>query len=195
MEARLNAWLRLERGIGEPRRIARIDDATILVSKFEPGFAARLHDVLDQLPELFDAPVVARWFARQANTLPASTARVACWHAAMLALLRELGEARGIGPMEQAMVEAGIDSVAALLDTVLWTGPTLEAADLAPAPAEVAAYCDAWERLYADSGIFTRAYGRFEGRDVVNHCPGAPFARRLLDQAWEICTGTPSPAI
>ncbi|GAB4324406.1 MAG: hypothetical protein Kow0010_06330 [Dehalococcoidia bacterium] len=193
LEQDLNGWLRSERGIAERRRIARLDDSTILVSKFEPGFASRLHEVLDRLPELFDPAIVRVWFGRQAATLPASTSRVGCWHAAMLALLAELGAERGIGIVEQAQVEAGIDSVAALLDAVLWTGPALDADDPSPTPGERAACRDAIERLHVDSGIFTRAYGRFEGRDVVNHCPGAPFARRLFAQAWEICTGTGAP--
>lgn len=173
--------------------MARQDDATILVSKFEPGFSARLHDVLDCLPELFDAQVVRVWFERQAAACPGSTSRVACWHAAMVALLTEFGIQRGLDSAQRAQVQAGIDSVAALLDTVLWTGPTLDAARPAPSPGEQAACRDALERLHADSGIFTRTYGRFEGRDVVNHCPGAPFARRLFLQAWEICTETGVP--
>lgn len=194
LELRLNRWLRDERGIAEPRRVARVDDETILVSKFEPGFAARLHEVLARLPELFDAGVVAERFAGRAGHLDGCTSRVACWHGAMLAMLAELGEARAIGRVECAQVGAGIDSVAAFLDTILWSSPALRTEPPVVEDGETAAYRDAVARMDADPSIFTRHYGRFEDRDVVNHCPGAPFARVLLAQAWTACTGSEPPA-
>ena len=52
------------------------------------------------------------------------------------------------------------------------------------------AYAEALARMDDDSSIFTRYYGDFEGRRVENHCPGARVARRLIAQAWGICTQT-----
>lgn len=182
-------WLRNDAGIEEPRRIARRDPGRILVSKFEEGFSARLHEALTRVPELFGA---AHVFAR----LPADDrpcAHVDAWHRAITGLLSELAGERGLTASQRSEIEAGIDSVAALLDSILWSR-TAGAPPSPPSPGEVGAYREAIGRMDADPGIFSRFYGVFEGARVENHCPGAPFARRLLGQAWSICTATPPPA-
>jgi hypothetical protein len=92
----------------------------------------------------------------------------------------------------------GIESVQAVLDSILWTAPNIDQ-DYSPNAGEVEAYAEfeagllARERDEALTGrdIFTRYYGELDGRRVENYCPGAPFARRLLAQAWRICTRRP----
>ncbi|MQC27762.1 MAG: hypothetical protein DWG74_01615 [Chloroflexi bacterium] len=193
-EPALNAWLVETRGIDRPRRIVRVDDERILVSKFEPGFAARLHELLDLMPELFDeASVVAAYEAR-ASAAPPETPRTAAWHDAMHTVLRAAGERHAIPDLRQAEVRTGIDSVYAVLDSVLWSTPTVGDGGYEPARGEISAYRDGLDRLEPTADLFTRHYGEFDGRDVVNHCPGASFARLMLEQAWRACTGTAPPA-
>jgi hypothetical protein len=175
------AWLR-EQGIEGPRRIARESNDAILVSKFEPGFAARLYAALERVPELFDAGCIAARYGAQPGTTP----RVEAWRRAVNALLDDLGPGRGLDRDQLAEIRAGTDSVAALLDSVLWTCPLL-GAEWQPSPAECEARADALARMDDESSIFTRYYGDFEGKRVENHCPGAPVARRLFAQGWEIC--------
>lgn len=188
---RLAAWLREFAGIDSPRRAVRASADTILVSKFDVGFAARLHVALARLPELFDLKVVSRKYQRVALQDPAAR-RVDVWQRAIAELLARLATERSIAANQQAEILAGIDSVAGLLDSVLWSGPTISDCRGA-SPVESQALADVLSRMDADAGIFTRFYGAFEGRSVVNHCPGAPFARVLLDQAWTLCAA-PSPA-
>lgn len=175
------AWLQA-RGVETPRRIVRQSEAAFLVSKFEPGFAARLHEAIDRIPELSDPSVIATRY-RQSNP---STPRVEAWRLAVEGLLAELGPARGLDPDQLAEIRAGTDSVAALLDSALWSGPTL-GADWTPSESEQTAYREALARMDDDSSIFTRYYGEFDGLRVENHCPGSQIARRLFQQAWEIC--------
>ena len=52
-----------------------------------------------------------------------------------------------------------------------------------------ARFADTLARMDDDSSIFTRYYGEFHGLPVVNHCPGAPIARRLLAEGWQLCSG------
>ena len=182
--ARFDAWLR-ERGIEGSRRIVRESETAILVSKFEPGFAARLHEAIDRVPELFDPSVLA---SRYGLSNPSAT-RVEAWRRTVEDLLAELGPARGLDPDQLAEIRAGTDSVAALLDSALWSGPTLSA-DWTPSEPEQTAFREALARMDDDSSIFTRYYGEFEGRRVENHCPGSQIARRLFQQAWQICTLT-----
>lgn len=184
-------WLRDHAGVAESRRIARRDSQRMLVSKFPEGFAGHLHEALARLPELFETTAVTA--AHCALTSKPGVRRVEAWHESILGLLRNLGSERNLSPDEQAEIRAGIDSVAALLDSILWTSP-LTGAPYAPAAAETEAYREAISRMDAPDGMFTRFYGVFEGLRVENHCPGAPFARKLLAQAWTICTGTPAPA-
>jgi hypothetical protein len=188
----LSRWLR-DIGIQEPRRVVRADDESVLVSKFEPGFAAGLTALLDLMPQLFEASAVAAAYERRAAEGSSAASRVETWHAAMHALLREAGERHGLSDVEQGEVRVGIDSVRAVLLAVLWSDPTL-GDDYVPRDAEVAAYREALLDLDPGRDLFSRHYGTFEGRAVENHCPGAAFARIMLAQGWEICTGTPAPA-
>lgn len=180
-EARFAAWLR-DRGIETPRRIVRESSGSILVSKFGPGFAARLHDAVDRIPELFDSEAI-----RHGYRMRPAEPRVDAWRLAVAALLEELGPQRGLDRDQLAEIRAGTDSVAALLDSALWSGP-LVGDTWTPSESEREAYADALSRMDDDSSIFTRYYGDFEGRSVENHCPGAQIARRLIAQAWDICT-------
>jgi hypothetical protein len=184
-------WLSSEAHVSEPRRLVRRDPGRILVSKFEDGFADRLHRALARVPELFEAAAVCEAYRR--CTADPDLARVEAWHTAIAGLLARLGAERGLTADQQAEIRAGIDSVAALLDSILWTSPAIGAA-FVPSSGEVAAFREAIELMDADPGMFTRFYGVFEGVRVENHCPGAPLARRLLAQAWTVCTGTPAPA-
>ncbi len=192
-ERALLDWLRVELGVEEPRRLVRDTGDEALVSKFEAGFAARMHALLDDLPELFDeAQVLARYEAA-ALALPADTPRVDAWHGAMHAAVAEAGARLGIPDLRLAEVRAGVDSVRAILEAVLWSGPLVGDA-YAPRTGEIEAYREALAQLADGRDLFTRYYGEFRGRAVQNHCPGAAFARRFLAQGWQACTGTLPPA-
>lgn len=193
LEARLKAWLRDELLIEEDRRLVRFDDASILISKFEPGFAHGLHAMLHDMPELFDEAHIQRAYAAAAAEAGPTTLRVDAWDLGMRALLATLGDERGYDDNQQAQARVGIDSVRALLDTALWTAPR-PGDEYEPRSGEVTAFLEATDKLDPDHDLFTRHYGTFEGRSVVNHCPGVPFARVMLAQAWTACTGTPPPA-
>lgn len=180
-------WLRDVAGVLEPRRVVRRSASSILVSKFGEGFAARLHETVDRLPVMFDSDAVAARFAELVGDDPALT-RAEAWRLASTALIREAAERQGLHPDAVAEVRAGVDSVAALVDTILWTSPSGPEPS-PPEPSELEAYRDTRARMDAERGIFTRYYGSFEGVPVENHCPGSQVARRLLAQAWAICTG------
>lgn len=191
-EAALLAWMRDDLGVEGYRRVVRATEHEVLVSKFEPGFAARLHALLDELPEIFDEHAVIEAYQQAAHDLPADTPRVDAWHAAMHGALATLGERLGVEDNRLAEVRVGIDSVRAVLEAVIWSAPTVTDA-YTPRSGEVKAYRDGMAALQDDRDIFTRYYGDFAGRPVVNHCPGAQFARRMLAQGWLACTGTPPP--
>lgn len=192
-EERLRTWLRQDRGIEEWRRLARLDQETALVSKFQAGFAPRLHALLEALPELIDEALVLAAYDEAAGAVPGSTARVQAWDIAMRRLLATACVRLDIPETadQQAFVRVGVDSVRALLDSILWSAPTVEEA-YAPAEGERAAYLDV-TRAFAGRDFFTRNYGLFEDRLVQNHCPGSAYARVMLAQAWRACTGTPPP--
>ena len=192
-DERFREWLQ-ERGIEGTRRIVRATPSGILVSKFGEGFAATLFDAVDRLDALFDDEHVSRETTAVAARNPSQT-RVAAWHEATLRILREAVDAGAITAAERAEVEAGVDSVAALLDTALWSGPTFATSDWTPSDGETEAFRDALARMDDADGLFARYYGEFEGLRVENHCPGVRVARRLLEQAWVICTGCPVPAV
>jgi hypothetical protein len=187
-DERLQEWLGGLPGVTEPRRVVRRDAGRVLVSKFEAGFAAHLHDVLDRLPELFETPVVAVACAARASAYPAGT-RVNTWRTAIDEMLTALAAERGISARDVTDVRGGLDSVAALLDSILWSAPLAGDRAYVPAPGELDAYNDALRRMEGDANIFTRLYGTFEGANVVNYCPAATFGRVLFVQAWDICTG------
>ena len=185
-------WLEREVGVDRPRRVVRADDREILVSKFEPGFAAQLHRLLDALPELFDEPRVIESYQRMAHELPADTPRVDAWHAAMHAALRSAGERLSIDDSRLAEVRVGVDSVRAVLEACIWTQPRV-GDDYTPRSGEVDAYRDGLAALQDERDVFTRYYGDFDGVPVRNHCPGSAFARRMLAHGWTAITGTPPP--
>jgi len=136
----LNAWLR-EAGIDGPRRIVRTSESVVLVSKFGPGFAQQLLARLETLPQLFDARWTRTAYVNLAATEPAET-RVNTWHRAVLGLLAACATQQQLESAHVAEVEAGIDSVAALLDSVLFTGP-LAGSDEPASEAERSAYGEA----------------------------------------------------
>jgi hypothetical protein len=179
-------WLRDVAGIAEPRRVVRRSPTAILVSKFDEGFAARLHETIDRLPEMFDDALVTARFDELAAIDPSRT-RIETWRLAITAAISESAARQGLHPDAVAEVRAGIDSVAGLLDSILWTSPAgIE--PHTPEPSEVEAYNDTRARMDAERGLFTRYYGSVEGVPVENHCPGSQVARRLFAQAWAICT-------
>ena len=94
--------------------------------------------------------------------------------------------ARNLDRDQLAEIRAGTDSVAALLDSVLWSSPHV-GDSYTPSESEQVAFAEAIARMDAHAGIFTRYYGTFEGARVENYCPGAQFARTLLAQAWAVC--------
>lgn len=192
-EARLRAWLPEEAGVHEWRRLVRVTEDEVLVSKFEEGFSQRLFVLLDRVPELFDEATVVARYERLAASLPADTPRVDAWHAAMHEACREAGERLGIEDVRLAEIRTGIDSVRAILEAVIWSEPAVRD-DYTPRSGEVEAYREGLATLADDRDLFTRYYGTFENRAVRNHCPGAAFARKMLAQGWRACTGTPPPA-
>ncbi|MCY3881387.1 MAG: hypothetical protein OXG61_04635 [Chloroflexi bacterium] len=190
-EDRLRRWLASEHGTAGPRRLAREDDDRLLVSKFPPGFIARVSEAVERLGILADPDPLAAATASRASHHPRES-RVENWRAAACDLVRERADECGLTDEDAELVTTGIESVAALMQAVLWSGPVV--GDLyEPAEAERDAYRDALARTDASGDIFTRHYGAFEGRAVVAHCPGAPYARALLESAWRACTGTPPP--
>lgn len=192
-ETSLLRWLRRDAGVEESRRLVRATEDEALVSKFEAGFAARLHDLLDVLPELFDESRVVEAYAREAAALPSDTSRVEAWHGAMHRSLAEAGARLDVPDLRLAEVRTGIDSVRAVLEAVLWSVPRV-GDEYAPREGERQAYLDGLASLADERDIFTRYYGTFEGRAVRNHCPGAAFARRMLAHAWRACTGEAAPS-
>jgi hypothetical protein len=189
---RLNRWLQQEVGAEEPRRVVSRSDARVLVSKFATGFADRLRESLDRRADLFDPGAVATAYVRQAALSP-DLARVEVWRLAMGGMLADGRGHIGLTPAQQAEVMAGVDSVAAVLAAVLWSEPTA-GDEYDPQASEREAYRDALARLGSADGPFTRRYGVFDGAQVVNHCPGAPYARMLLALGWRVCTGTEPPS-
>lgn len=194
LERDLNEWLRHDLGIEDrPRRVVRVDGQRVLVSKFEPGFAARLHELVERMPEVFDERAVLDAYEREAAAAPQAS-RVATWHRALHRLVAAAGEREGIDEMRLAEVRTGIDSVYAVLQSVLWSDP-LVGDEYEPGAGEVEAYRDGLSALEPSRDLFTRTYGVFDGRLVQNHCPGAHLARTMLAQAWRSCTGTPAPEV
>lgn len=192
LERELNAWLRSERGIEEPRRIVRMDERHIRVSKVAPGFALELYRLVERMPELFDPASVLAACAERAARADPDTTRSENWRDALHALLRRAGEREGIAAHRLAEVRTAIDSVYAVLDTVLWSCPRLRDRR-GPAAGEVSAYREGVASLEPGRNLFRRYYGQFAERAVENHCPGAALARTMLEQAWRACTDTPAP--
>ena len=192
LEQRLNRWLREELGIEEPRRVVRISSERILVSKVAPHFALDLFQLVELTPQLFEEANVIEVCAARARHADPATPRSENWRAALHELLSEIRTLRCIPDERLAEIRVGIDSVFAVLESVLWTHPGLTDRYV-PNAGEIAAYRECVSRFDRDHDLFTRSYGQFEGRRVENHCPGAALARTLLAHAWRACTGTPAP--
>jgi len=190
--SRLGEWLREEGGVVEPRRVVSRERRRVLVSKFGSGFAARLGETLASLPELVHAATLTAAYRREASERPAAPV-AELWHATVSGQLRHGAQRAGLSGARQAEVQAGLDSVAAVLASTLW-GETDADGRYAPTRAETAAFADALAQLAGSVSMFTRDYGVFEGARVVNHCPGASYARGLLALAWTVCTGMELPA-
>lgn len=190
----MRGWLEHEAGVAEWRRLARLDEHAALVSKFEEGFAPQLHALLEALPELVDERAVLEAYGEAASAASPGTLRTEAWDRAMRSLLARACVRLGIPETadQQSFVRVGVDSVRALLESVLWTSPAVDEAYV-PAPGERAAYLDV-TRAFAGRDFFTRTYGLFEDHIVQNHCPGAAYGRVFLAQAWLACTGTPPPS-
>ena len=186
-------WLRDTAGIEQWRRIVRDDGERILVSKFEEGFAAGVHELIALMPELFDEPAIRAAYEHEAEAEAAiGTSRVDAWHRALHAMLRAAGERYSIPNVRQAELRTGIDSVYAILQTLLWTDPKV-GAPFESRESERSAYLEAIESMDDAHDMFTRVYGWYEDRQVVNHCPGAPFARVMLEQGWRVTSGEDVP--
>jgi hypothetical protein len=185
-------WLR-ECGLEEERRVARETDAVIHVSKLGARETRALFASIDAVPELFDAAAVGAEYERLAAVRRAAgddPPRSEVWRAASESLLRRLAAERGAG-RGLPFVMPGLDSVRAVVDTLLWRLPTVGEA-YEPAPGEEAAYADLMS-AEPERDIFTRRYGCFDGKAVENYCPGAPFARRLVEQAYRVCAANGAP--
>jgi hypothetical protein len=185
-------WLREVAGVEEWRRIVRDDGEHILLSKFEEGFAPGLHELLALMPELFDLAAMTEAHEREAAAAD-GTSRMDAWLRAMHATLRTAGERHSIPDVRQAEVRTGIDSAYAILQTFLWSDPKI-GEPFESRESERSAYLDATRLADNEHDMFTRVYGWYEDRQVVNHCPGAPFARIMLEQGWRICSGEDVPA-
>ena len=191
-EERLRHWLAEQHGLAGPRRLAREDAGRLLISKFPPGFIARVGETVEALDLLGDPDPLAAATAARARRHPRES-RVEGWHAAACELVRERAAARGLTAEDAELVTAGIDSVATVMRAVLWSDP-VAGEPYEPGAGERDAWRDAIARTEGAGDLFTRHYGAFEGRAVVAHCPGTPYARALLESAWRACTGTPPPA-
>ena len=184
---RLARWLREEIGVQGPRRIVTSGPDRIRVSKIPTGLALELHRILQGVPELADRSAMAVAFRARAGAGPPHEPRSQCWHAAVLGILERAVERSGLQRERLDDLRAGVDSVFAILDACLFTQPLVSDRDWAPSRAERRALLDAARDLDRNDGALSRVYGIFEGRPVVNHCPGAALARRMLRNAWSVC--------
>ena len=73
-EDRLRRWLASEHGIADPRRLAREDADRLLLSKFPPGFIARVGETVDRLDLFADPDPLAAATAGAPAVSPASRA-------------------------------------------------------------------------------------------------------------------------
>ena len=192
-ESPLSQWLISEVHVAEPRRIVRTDKTTVLVSKVESGFALELHNTLDLLGFTDDDDFKTQIKKRMWNAYPADMSRVEAWRKSVRDILAQSGKKFSIPAVRLNEIQIGVDSVAALLDATLWTNPALADNSYQPETGESKAYLENLQVLTDGSDIFTRFYGYYEGKSVMNHCPGALFARKLLSIGWETCTGVIAP--
>lgn len=182
-EAALEAWL-AQMGVSGARRVVAADEHRIVVSKTPPGFARRLLEAIDALSAALDDEKVARAYADVA--LPGRP-RVEAWEDAVMACVAAATAEAGLPEGVVMEIRLGVESVGALLRSVMWTDPRVGDGRSAPSPAEEAAFADCWATLTGDGPRFTRVYGVFDGRQVVSHCPGNRVARALFAQGWRLC--------
>ncbi|MFN8505931.1 MAG: hypothetical protein U0547_00030 [Dehalococcoidia bacterium] len=175
-------WLAGLGEAGQGRRLVRRGSREILVSKLEPDVLARVQQTMLGLIDLLSPEALRERYTAIAAREP-GILRVTAWRLA----IRELLAGTDLSPAARNEAEAGTDSVAALLDTVLWSAPVANV-PFTLSEGERQAYDDARERMGGDAPIFTRYYGDFAGLPVMNHCPGAPIARKLLAEGWALCT-------
>ena len=181
-------WLRLEAEINDWRRIVRVDDTTILISKFEEDFARNLHQSISQIPELLKLPIIKMQYTNSAmknNNIE----RTKNWYHAVSYIIDSSLNKTNIDNNRVIEIQAGIDSIYSILETILWTSPkTMDT--YKPHEGEITAYEDLLKSMENSHDIFTKYYGNYENRKVVNHCPGAIIAKTLITHAWEVCTKT-----
>jgi len=188
LEDRLQRWL-AEQGVEGARRVVAADDRRIVLSKTPPGFAERLIRALEPLEADLTDEHIAATMASETNR---GRSRVDAWEAAVMERTAEAVTRLRLPPALVDEVRYGVESVAALLRSVLWCDRACSELH-EPSPAEEAAFRDAWESLSGEGRRFTRVYGVFEGRPVLAHCPGASIARTLFAQGWRLCTGQDLP--
>jgi len=190
-EAELLAWLRDDVGFLEFRRVARITADEVQLSKFEPGFLKYLFEVMTYFPDLFDDDAVCEAYSREATTAAPDALRVATWAAASHRLLREAGERHGIPDAPLHEIRVGIDSVQAILESVLLSRPRV-GDEYVPGARDIARYREMLASL-RDDQVFERYYGTFRGRAVRDYCPAVTYAYQMIAGAWRASTGTPPP--
>lgn len=182
-EEALRAWLE-EMGVSGARRVVAADEHRIMLSKTPPGFAHRLLETIDALSGALDDDTVGRAYAGLG--LPGRL-RVEVWEDAVMACVAAATAEARLPEGLITEIRLGVESVGALLRSVMWSDPRVGDGRSGPLPGEVAAFADCWATLTGDGQRFTRVYGVFDGRQVVNHCPGNRVARALFAQGWRLC--------
>ena len=181
-------WLKNDAEINEWRRIVRIDDENILISKFKEDFAQNLHKSIALIPELLDLKIIQMQYQNLAITNK-NAQRTKNWYQAINSIVNSSQYQAELGKKRVAEILAGIDSVYSILETILWTSPKVFDA-YKPHAGEIIAYKDMLKSMVDNQDIFTKYYGNYEDRKVVNHCPGATIAKKMLTHAWKVCTTT-----
>jgi hypothetical protein len=200
-DADLQAWLRDELGLTEYRRVVRENETVVVISKFEPGFSQELFVTVEKLSELFDDDIVEaeyRTLVRRYGGGGQDLLRTQVWREASERILDRFAEERGIDGQHRMFVLPGIESAQAILDTILWSGPTiLQPFEPSPGERQALEEFEALASREVSGGpgrdVFTRFYGMLDGRRVENYCPGAPYGRRLVAQGWRLCTSPLEP--
>jgi hypothetical protein len=186
VDERLQAWL-AERGIDEPRRVARATSSTLVVSKVDDGFFERLSVTLERVAGLFEPATHAAAYGLVTTARP-GLPRAEAWRVGVEGILRDAEAAGFVDAAQRAEIMGGIDSVSAIVDALMWSAPPAGEA-WTPSDADKSAFRQLLDDFDHGSPLFTRHYGDFEGRQVVNRCPGGGFARRFVRLAWATCTG------
>jgi hypothetical protein len=181
-------WLKFHAQINEWRRIVRVDEETILVSKFKEDFSHALHTSISQIPDLLELNVIKMQYQNSA-IISKDIQRTKNWYNAITAFVDSYQNKLKMDTNRIAEIQAGIDSVYSILETILWTNPKVM--DIyKPHEGEIIAYKEILKSMEDNPGIFSKYYGNYEDHKVVNYCPGATIAKTMLTQAWEVCTTT-----